>query len=62
MTLLLDHCRSAVRAAARPTVQLRIADSTGKKEVGYFSAMPADGMSQLAPRKFRHFPLEAATP
>jgi len=32
-----------------------------KKEVGYFSAMPADGMSPLAPRKFRHFPLEAAT-
>jgi len=52
MTLLLGYCRSAVRAAARPTLRLRIADSTGKKEVGYFSAMPADGMSQLARGNF----------
>ena len=35
-----------------------------KKEVGYFSAMPADGNARcpLAAREFRHFPLEVAAP
>ena len=46
MTFLHDHYQiSRGRAAARTTVRLRMPTAPAKKEVGYFSAMPADGMT-----------------
>jgi hypothetical protein len=45
MTSLPDHCTYTARAAARTTVPLRMLTAPAQKEVGYFSAMPADGIT-----------------
>jgi hypothetical protein len=47
-SLLIMHIPPGARCRAhnaRTTVRLPIADGTGEKEVGYFSAVPADGMT-----------------
>src|SRR5215208_1278920 len=56
MTLLLDHCRSAVRAAARAIVRLRIADSTGKKRSRLFQCDACRRHEPISPAEISALP------